>query len=443
LAQYFPLKEVDFRTFSNIGRERLAFLPGLIILRRCSGASLCAMSRFVYEIKNKDTGVPVFAFFCGGQEQQGDIVEALRSGLEDYACWPAKEVEFIPRIKRLLLKNNAHIACSEESLKSQAQVRHRPIVGSSACLAQKLNHIPRLASTDANVLITGETGTGKELFAQAIHYNSHRKSKPFIAVNCSTLPDQLFENELFGHVKGAYTHASAPQVGLVEEAEGGSLFLDEVDSLTALSQTKLLRLLENGEFRPLGSPKCRKADIRVIAATNADLSALVAGKQFREDLYYRLNVLTLLVPPLRERAEDIPLLVDHFLKRHGACNSTLVRQCSTAALERLMGYSWPGNVRELEGVIQRAVILADGPCLQPEDFDIFVKQGAASPRNLGLAEAKFQAVGEFERTYLVNLLSRSHGNISHAAKAAGKERRTFQRLLKKHGLTGATFRHSP
>ena len=181
----------------------------------------------------------------------------------------------------------------------------------------------------------------------------------------------------------------------------------------------------------------------MIAATNADLKALVAAKQFREDLYYRLNVLTVVVPPLRERVDDIPLLVDHFLKRHGANNPVVATQCSTTALERLMSYSWPGNVRELEGVIQRALTLADSPCLQPEDFDIFAKQDASSRRNRGLAEAKSQVVDEFEHTYLVNLLSRSHGNISHAAKAAGKERRTFQRLLKKHGLTGVAFRNFP
>lgn len=443
LAGHCSLKEISLHGFNALDQEACSLLPTLIILRICAAEPQAALDRVLQEIRNKCPNASVFAFFHKSQECQANIEQALQNGLEDYACWPWREIDYIPRIKRFLWKDNQQLRCGGEPVRRRAQFRHEPIIGGSACLVHKLNYIPKLASADANILITGETGTGKELFAQAIHYNSFRKAKPFIPINCSTLPDQLFENELFGHVKGAYTHASTSQVGLVEEAEGGTLFLDEVDSLTPIAQSKLLRLLQNGEFRPLGSPKSRKADIRIIAATNTDLKALVASKQFREDLYYRLNVLMLLIPPLRERVEDIPLLVDHFLKRHGASNPVAATQCSTAALERLMSYSWPGNVRELEGVIHRALTLADGPCLQPEDFDIFAKQEVSSRKNLELAEAKTRIVGEFERTYLVNLLSRSHGNISHAAKAAGKERRTFQRLLKKHGLTGAAFRHSP
>lgn len=442
LPQYFPLEEIDFQPFSKFYEEPVPVSQKLIVLRLCSSRAPFSLEAVLKGIQNRCPNVPIFAFFCLGRAQQGDILEALRNGLEDYACWPAREVEFLPRI-RFLLRCNEQLTVAKGPAEQRVQFRHEPIVGESRCLIEKLNNIPKLARADANILITGETGTGKELFAQAIHYNSFRKAKPFIPINCSALPDQLFENELFGHVKGAYTHASTSQVGLVEEAEGGTVFLDEVDSLTPVAQTKLLRLLQNGEFRPLGSPKSRKADIRVIAATNADLKVLVDAKQFREDLYYRLNVLTLVIPALRERVEDIPLLVDHFLKRHGSRNQMVATQCSTAALERLMSYSWPGNVRELEGVIQRARTFGDGPCLQPEDFDIFAKQEVSSRNNLELAEAKTRVIGEFERTYLVNLLSRSHGNISHAAKAAGKERRTFQRLLQKHGLTGAAFRNSP
>lgn len=443
LAGHCSPKKLSLPEFNALDQETSSFLPGLIILRICAADAQRALDRVLQEIRNKCPNASVFAFFHKSQECQAIIEQALQNGLEDYACWPWREIDYVPRIKRFLWKDNQQLRSGGEPVRRRAQFRHEPIIGGSACLIQQLNYIPKLASADANILITGETGTGKELFAQAIHYNSFRKAKPFIPINCSALPDQLFENELFGHAKGAYTHASTSQIGLVEEAEGGTLFLDEVDSLTTVAQTKLLRLLQNGEFKPLGSPKFRKADIRIIAATNADLKALVAAKQFREDLYYRLNVLTVLIPPLRERVDDIPLLVDHFLKRHGASNPVAATQCSTAALENLMSYSWPGNVRELDGVIQRALTLADGPCLQPENFDIFAKQEASSRKRLGLAEAKLEVVGEFERTYLVNLLSRSHGNISHAAKAAGKERRTFQRLLKKHSLTGLAFRNSP
>lgn len=415
--------------------------PQLFVLRINSEDRLYRSKTLLKSIKKRWVGVPVIGICCEPHFDANELVELLEDGLDDYVCCPWTEPDLIPRLCRAL--NQQAIDGKKASQPESPLFRHDALVGQSPCFVQKISAIGRLANADATVLVAGETGTGKELFAQAIHFNSSRKTKPFIPVNCSALPDQLFENELFGHVKGAYTHASTAQVGLVEEAEGGTLFLDEVDSLTPVAQTKLLRLLQNGEFRPLGSPKSRKADVRVIAATNADLKALVAAKQFREDLYYRLNVLTVLVPPLRERVDDIPLLVDHFLKRHGANNPVVATQCSTTALERLMSYSWPGNVRELEGVIQRALTLADSSCLQPEDFDIFAKQDASSRRNQGLAEAKSQVVDEFEHSYLVNLLSRSHGNISHAAKAAGKERRTFQRLLKKHSLTGVAFRNSP
>jgi DNA-binding NtrC family response regulator len=289
------------------------------------------------------------------------------------------------------------------------------------------------------VLIAGETGTGKELVARAIHYQSPRQGKPFIPVNCGALPDHLFENELFGHTKGAYTDASSPEKGLVAEAEAGTLFLDEVDTLSASAQVKLLRFLQNREYRPLGSSKSITADVRILAATNADLRQQVQTKRFREDLYYRLNIVALRLPPLRERPEDIPLLADHFLRRYASHYGRGSLQFAAAALHKLVAYPWPGNVRELESVIQRAVLLAPCPVLQPDDIDLHLSYQCTVSEPESFHTAKARAIEQFERTYLNTLLTAHQGNVTHAAKHTGEARRSLQRLLKKHGLNRCTF----
>jgi DNA-binding NtrC family response regulator len=302
--------------------------------------------------------------------------------------------------------------------------------------------IQPLAASDATVLISGETGTGKELFALALHHHSPRRSNLFIPVNCGALPDQLVENELFGHARGAFTGASLAETGLLAEAEGGTLFLDEVDSLSSSAQAKLLRLLQSGEYRPLGSPRSIKANVRILVATNTDLRQRIQAGLFRDDLYHRLNVLSLHIPPLRERPEDISLLAVHFLTRYGAQFGRGSLRFSQPAMEKLLAYHWPGNVRELEGVIQRAVILSSSPVLQPDELDLPFSAPSA-PRSEGsFQEAKDHAVRQFERQYAANLLTAYSGNVTKAAKAAGMDRRTFQRLLKKYGLDRASF-HSP
>ncbi|KAA0242848.1 MAG: sigma-54-dependent Fis family transcriptional regulator [Candidatus Brocadia sp. AMX2] len=240
-----------------------------------------------------------------------------------------------------------------------------------------IEKIPSLAWSDATVMIYGETGTGKELIARAIHYNSHRHGKPFIPVNCGALPDHLIENELFGHAKGAFTDASTAEKGLIAEAEGGALFLDEVDTLSSSAQIKLLRFLQDKEYRHLGSSKSRGADVRVIAATNSNLWYLVETKRFREDLYYRLNVLSVTLPPLRERVSDIPLLAAHFLTRYAKQNRRGLLHLSGDAMQKLIHYPWSGNVRELEGVIQRAAVLCASSVLEPEDIDHFSPCGGS------------------------------------------------------------------
>jgi DNA-binding NtrC family response regulator len=313
------------------------------------------------------------------------------------------------------------------------------LVGESSPFLRVLHILPPVAHSDATVLISGETGTGKELIAQAIHYQSLRRGKPFIPLNCGALPDHLFENELFGHIQGAFTDASSSEQGLVAEAEGGTLFLDEVDALSASAQVKLLRFLQNREYRPLGCSRSKTADVRIIAATNVDLRQQVQNQRFREDLYYRLNIISLRLPPLRERPEDIPLLATHFLRRYENHDGRESRRLSANALHKLVAYPWPGNVRELETVIQRAAILASSPVLQSRDIDLSGSYQHAKSEPDSFRAAKARAIEQFERTYLSNLLSAHEGNVSRAAQHAGEARRSLQRLLKKYDLDRRTF----
>ncbi|HEX9429917.1 MAG TPA: sigma 54-interacting transcriptional regulator [Candidatus Bathyarchaeia archaeon] len=315
-------------------------------------------------------------------------------------------------------------------------------MGESECFLRAIEKIPRLAYADATVLILGETGTGKELFARAIHYLSSRQGKPFIPLNCGALPDQLFENELFGHAKGAFTDASSAEKGLLAEAEGGTFFLDEIDTLSPPAQIKLLRFLQDQQYRPLGSSKSLRANVRIIAATNTDLRQSVEARLFRKDLYHRINVLSLSLPPLQQRLEDIPLLAALFLDRYRNQYGRGPFHLSRDALQRLLGYHWPGNVRELEVVIQRAVIMACSPTICADDIDLPLPYQQGVLERISFREAKANAIKQFERAYLTSLLSTCAGNITHAAKAAGKERRALQRLLRKHGLDRHAFRES-
>ena len=383
---------------------------------------------------------PILGLFCATQRTPGEVVHSLLNGLDDFLTCPFREIDLLPRIQRLLQRKRGEGVPTQQTAMAE-QFRVDSLVGESECFLRVVEKIPLLAHTDATVLITGETGTGKELFARAIHYHGRRQGKPFIPVNCGALPDQLLENELFGHAKGAFTHAFSPQPGLVAEAEGGTLFLDEIETLSASAQTKLLRFLQDREYRPLGSPKSKVADVRIIAATNADLRQLIIEKHFREDLYYRLHVLTLSVPPLRERLDDIPLLAAHFASRYGRQQGRGTLRLSSSALQKLLAYPWPGNVRELEGVIQQAMILNPAQTLRPEDINLPIPSRREGADGGTLREAKASAVRAFERAYLTKLLTAAHGNITRAAEAAGKERRTFQRLLQKYGLVGHAFKN--
>lgn len=324
------------------------------------------------------------------------------------------------------------------------------LIGESGVFQYMLAAIAKISSYDATVLITGETGSGKELAARAIHYQGKRSDKPFIPVNCGALPDHLIENELFGHCKGAYTDARDTQVGLIAQAEGGTLFLDEVDSLSPKAQVSLLRFLQDGKYRALGGSKLETANVRILAASNVDLVTLVQQERFRADLHYRLNVMELAVPPLRARGADVIMLAQHFIGE-AACRYNMSRlELHPDTLPWLTRQLWPGNVRELQNRIQREFLMCDGPNIlitdpQP-DSERRCKQDRRQAllnvhaNTLNFNEAKQATLQAFERNHLIRLMRESAGNVSHAARLAGKERRALGKLLKKYCIEPAIFR---
>jgi two-component system response regulator GlrR len=312
------------------------------------------------------------------------------------------------------------------------------LIGQSPSFSAAISTIPAVAKSDASVLIFGETGTGKELCAQAIHYSSLRAQNPFVPVNCGSIPTSLVENELFGHRPGAFTSASTSRSGLIQEADHGTLFLDEVTSLPMSAQVKVLRFLQEKEYRPLGSSKTRLADVRVIAASNIDIEKAVMEGRMRRDLYYRLNVIPIKLPPLRERREDIPILARHFLKKYSAKYGKKVNNILPEAMQVLMLFDWPGNVRELEHVVQRAVVLTDHSAIGPK--------GVVLPRLQDkclqecFKEAKARMIAKFEKDYVTKYLAAFDGNVTRAAQAAQKNRRAFWELIRKHRIDVKCFR---
>lgn len=311
-------------------------------------------------------------------------------------------------------------------------------VGSNPVFIAELKKIPLVAKCNAGTLILGETGTGKEIFARAIHDLSARSDKPFVPVNCGAIPVDLMENELFGHQRGAFTGASQSQLGVIDEAEGGTLFLDEIGSLPLLAQVKLLRFLQDKEYRPLGSTKSRRADIRVIAAANTPLESAVKAKAFRQDLYYRLNIMAFSLPPLRSRRDDIPTFARHFLAKYSNDYSKPVPEILPEAFHRLLQHEWPGNVRELEHTIERAVLFSQQGAIRGSDLTLADEQTAQPLPSFH--DAKARVIVQFEKNYIEGLLIAYNGNVSRAAKAAQKNRRAFWELIRKHGIDLRPFR---
>lgn len=357
-------------------------------------------------------------------------VEAMKLGAVDFVQKPFFRDELLMRVRS---------AAERRQLARQVDLLQRHIrpsgsldalIGESSAMVQVKGRIARAAPIEGTVLITGETGTGKELAARAIHAGSPRAQRPFVALNCAALTESLLENELFGHGKGAFTGAAGPRAGLIEHASGGTLFLDEIGTMSKTVQAKLLRALESGEVRRMGENDSRRVDVRFLAATNVDLRAAIDAGEFRRDLYYRLNVHHVHMPPLRERGEDLRLLVDAFLARFGPAAG--VERCGEEAFALLVRYDFPGNVRQLEHLIQRAVAIAQGPELCPEDLP---EEVTAMPVAAPSAEGTVAAARErADREAIVATLARNGGEIGAAARELQVSRTTLWRLMKKYGL---------
>ena len=367
-------------------------------------------------------------------------VEAMRLGACDYLSKPF-DVDLL-RMKVREKIENRHLRQENVLLKRTLGLTHQfaNIIGRSETMLDVFKMIETVARTNSTILLTGESGTGKGLVAQAIHFHSLRRDRPLVAVNCGAMPEALLESELFGHMRGSFTGADANKKGLIEVAERGSVFLDEIGEMSAVMQVKLLRVLQERKFRRVGGLEEMQADIRVIAATNQDLAGRVADGRFREDLFYRINVIPIALPPLRERREDIPLLADHFLAKYSEQMGKHVTSISQDALQFMLRYDWPGNIRELENTIERAVALESTPAVLPESLPPAIRgdspRGAGQPAD-GLPDSGFDLeahVKEIERGYIAEALKRAGGVQVRAAELLGMSFRSFRYYVKKYNL---------
>ncbi|MDR4508129.1 MAG: sigma-54 dependent transcriptional regulator [Candidatus Brocadiaceae bacterium] len=367
-------------------------------------------------------------------------VEAMRRGAFNYITKPFGIDEIFLNIDRMIAQHN--IIEENRYLHSELEKIYgvKTIVGNSREIQKVLDMISSVAWSVSTILITGESGTGKELVARAIHFTGNRKNKKFVVINCATLSENLLESELFGHVKGAFTGAIKDKKGLFEEADGGTFFMDEIGDIPKSVQAKLLRVLQEGEFVTLGDTKVKKVDVRIIAATNYNLLKQVKEKEFREDLYYRLNVINIKMPPLRERKEDIPLLIKYFIEKYNKKEKKRVIGIAPEAEKEFYHYHWPGNVRELENLIERAITLTKEEVIPLSSVLSFIKgeggNDVAWDKLLSqpYKEARKKALDIFNSKYVKNVLNKNNGNITNAAKESQIERQYLQRIIKKHNI---------
>jgi DNA-binding NtrC family response regulator len=431
-----PAFQLELRALGSFQQENfpsaiLEFGPQIILLFISGSNAFPQTTETIPVVKQKFPDVPILAVV---ETNVSDIFRLLETGVDDFIMSPVNEGEILLRIQRLLEKKPLEDSVTQ-SIKQKFGLKQ--MIGESAAFLSEIKKIPLLAKSDAIVLITGETGTGKELCARAIHYLSPRARSPFMPINCGAIPVDLVENELFGHEKGAFTGASESRTGLIAEAEGGTIFLDEADCLPPAAQVKLLRFLQEKEYRPLGSKKMKKADVRLLAAMNVDPLEAIAAGRLRQDLYYRLNVIPLAIPPLRDRREDIPLLARHFLLKYAVQFNKPMADFSEEAIQLLQFYDWPGNVRELEHNVERAVVLCEGRMIQVKDV---VLPSSESDLQESFHDAKMKMTAAFEKTYIERLLLAHHGNISQAARAAQKNRRAFWELVRKYQIDAENFK---
>ena len=400
------------------------------------------------QIRSRDMRIPVIMMTAYSTTQT--TIEAMKHGAFDYLIKPF-DVPKMETVIQAALKASrdmtVKVAVAGETVEGSDDVG---IVGRSNAMQEVFKKIGLISSSNAAVLITGESGTGKELVARAIYQNSGRREKPFLAINCAAIPENLMESELFGHEKGAFTSAAGQRIGKFEQCDQGTLFLDEVGDIPLTVQTKLLRVLQEGEFQRVGGNQTLRVDVRLIAATNKNLEEMIEKKQFREDLFYRLNVLRVHLPPLRERKDDILLLVKYFLKRINLGAGRQSKQISEAALKMLIDHSWPGNVRELENIIQRAAVHATGSVILPKDLEWYPPAGerredSASERpslesalemlfDHAVADPEYKVMANVERFIIARALGKTGGNQVQAAKMLGITRATLRKRIEKYKI---------
>mgnify|MGYP000848233477 FL=1 len=378
------------------------------------------------ELLRIQPGLPVIILTAHGSIP--NAVEAMQRGAFGYLTKPFDDKELKATIDKALIQ--LRMTREIQRLKSLVKELYglENVIARSPAMQRLFQQVAQIADSDATILLTGETGTGKEVLARVLHANSRRSKGPFVALNCAAVSESLFESELFGHIRGAFTNAVTAKQGLFQSANGGTLFLDEIAEMSLPMQVKLLRAVQEREVREVGAGYATKVDVRIITATNKDLAECVKAGTFRHDLYYRISVVPLAIPPLRERKDDIPLLAQHFLIHSAKRANKDVRGFTTAAMHRLIAYPWPGNVRELENVVEKAVVMSRQDMIVPE---LLPSVGVSTDIGLKpLTEAK----EEFERSYLRNVLQMTGGNISRAAQFAGRYRADFYKMLKKYGL---------
>jgi len=397
-------------------RERVDLVLSDLQMPRMGGMELLKV------LKEKDAEIPIIMMTGYGTIESA--IAAIKAGAYDYITKPFKPGRLLQVVRNALEKKR--LSQENRYLRRELEERYSfaNIIGKSSEMQELFRLIERVADSSSSILIQGKSGTGKELVARAIHYHSPRKGRPFVSVNCGGLAESLLESELFGHLRGAFTGAFVSKRGLIQEAEGGTLFLDEVEEMTPSMQVKLLRALQEGEIRPVGGTNIIKVDVRFISAANVDLSKAVSEGRFREDLYYRLNVITLTIPDLQERTEDIPLLCHHFLEKYSSSLKKEILGISAEAMSLLMDYSWPGNVRELENCIERAVVLVKGNEILPFDLPPSL-QGGQGDHFIRLKVGV--TLEELEREAIQQTLRYTQGNKVLAAKLLGISERTLYR----------------
>ncbi len=384
------------------------------------------------ETKSRNPLTEVIVMTGFGTVESG--VEAIKTGAYDYIQKPFDRDEFLLLVGKALERKDliSEVEFLQKELKEKYAFEN--IVGKSNEIMDVLSMVTKVAGTDSTILITGESGTGKELIAKAIHLNSRRKNRAFVTINCGALPENLQESELFGHVRGAFTGAIREKRGLFQEANGGTLFLDEVGETVLSAQVKLLRFLQDGEIRRVGENDPIYVDVRLLAATNRDLEKAMEDGSFREDLYYRLNVIPIHLPALRQRRDDIPLLVNHFLERYAEKTKKKMTSVSPEAMKILSGYNWPGNVRELENVMERAVILTNRNVIIPKDLPPSIIDGKMMPVENKVNTTSEVTLDELEKDYILNILEKYDWNQKRASEILGISTTTLWRKLKSYGI---------